>query len=399
MSETFQPGVSLSWDLIWQSSVFLGVGLAASLAIRNRPARAHRVLVLTMIAALCTPLLAQAIRHGGWGLLRQTAAMPAAVELSIPSQWDTVRSQFVHVSQRLPGPENTLTDRGRAVDAERIPQTAIGGTRALDEDRPAVAASSRWLVMTLSWRQIILAFWVLLSGLAITRFATSFARGLRLVRGSIAAENPGLCTAISRAMARLGLTARPELRTSQWVRCPSVWCWGRQVILLVPARVHEETKAIDWVAIFCHELAHWRRCDHFASLAGELLVCVLPWHPLAWWARTRLSQFAELACDDWVLACGSESTDYAASLLELVPQRGGALALAAVSSRNGLVGRVRHILDERRSSPRIGTGWACFTGAFVVLAACAIALAQARPVLSATKENGAQTVNTQAATD
>ena len=72
-----------------------------------------------------------------------------------------------------------------------------------------------------------------------------------------------------------------------------VWCWAKQPILLVPARVREEERTIDWVAIFCHELAHWRRLDHLASLAGELLVCVLPWNPLAWLARTRLAQFAE----------------------------------------------------------------------------------------------------------
>jgi hypothetical protein len=41
------------------------------------------VLVLAMLAALCTPLLAQAIRHSGWGLLRQPAAMAVAGEPAI----------------------------------------------------------------------------------------------------------------------------------------------------------------------------------------------------------------------------------------------------------------------------------------------------------------------------
>ncbi len=58
MLEMLNPGRSLAWDLFWQSSVFLAIGLAPSLAIRGRPARAHRVLVLAMLAALCTPLLA-----------------------------------------------------------------------------------------------------------------------------------------------------------------------------------------------------------------------------------------------------------------------------------------------------------------------------------------------------
>jgi len=385
MLEIFQPGISLSWDLIWQSSLFLVIGLAASLAIRGRPARAHRVLVLAMLAAVCTPLLAQAIRHGGWGLLRQSHAMAAGVEPAIPKERDTAPAELVRVSQRLPGPGNTLAARGqdRPIDAERISQESFGATRPVDEDRLAGAVGSGWLVLKPSWRQIMLGFWVLLSGLAISRFVVSFVEGFRLVRGSVAAENPGLSTAISRAVTRLGLASRPELRSSPWVRCPSVWCWGRQPILLVPARVSKEDDAIDWVAIFCHELAHWRRLDHLATLASELLVCVLPWNPLAWWAKARLSQIAELACDDWVLACGSEGTDYAASLLELVPQRGPALALTAVSSRGGLVDRVRHILDERRSSPRIGKGWAFMTGVSMTLAAFAISLAQTRPVSSA----------------
>ena len=42
---------------------------------------------------------------------------------------------------------------------------------------------------------------------------------------------------------------------------------------------------IDWDGVFCHELAHWSRRDHLSTLAGEILVCALPWNPLAWWSR------------------------------------------------------------------------------------------------------------------
>lgn len=384
MFEMLSPGRSLTWDLLWQSSVFLAIGLAVSLVLRGRPARSHRVLVLMMIAALCTPLLAQAIRHVGWGLLRQPDPVVSGVEPGISTGYEIAPAELVRVSQRLTGPGNTPDPlgRGRSLDAERNLQAAGVATPSLDEGRPAGAVDSGLLVMRPSWRRILLAFWVLLSGLAIVRFVASSVRGFRLVRGSVSAADPSLNLAISRALTRVGLAARPELRTSQEVRCPSVWCWGRQPLLLVPARVRDEDRGIDWVAIFCHELAHWRRLDHIASLAGELLVCVLPWNPLAWWARTRLAQLAELACDDWVLACGSEGTEYVASLLELVPRRGPALALAALSSRGGLVGRVRHILDERRSSPTVGKGWALLAFTFTLLVSSALALAQARSASS-----------------
>ncbi len=379
MFETFQPGISLTWDLFWQSSVFLAVGLAASLAIRGRPARAHRVLVLAILAALGTPLLAQAIRHGGWGLLRQPEAMTADVDPAISSERAANPPGLLRVSQQLPGSGDTHTpfDQDWSLHPDRSPLAATTASRPLSSHQPASALASGSLFKTPSWRQIMVACWVLLSGLAIVRLVASFVRGLGLVMGSHAPQDSDLSLAISRAVTRLGLAVRPELRTTPWVRCPSVWCWSRQPILLVPARASEAVSTIDWVAVFCHELAHWRRRDHFASLAGEILVCVLPWNPLAWWARARLAQLAELACDDWVLACGSEGTDYAASLLELVPQRGHALALAAVSSRCGLAGRMKHILGDRRSSPTIGTGWAVLALACTLLASSALALAQA----------------------
>jgi beta-lactamase regulating signal transducer with metallopeptidase domain len=103
-------------------------------------------------------------------------------------------------------------------------------------------------------------------------------------------------------------------------------------LALIPESALEPSRPLDWEGILCHELAHWRRRDHLAAFLAEILVCVLPWNPLAWWAKTRLSQLAELACDDWVLASGSEGTDYAASLLELVPQRGPSLALTCPAS-------------------------------------------------------------------
>ena len=48
MLAIFQPGTSLTWDLLWQSSLFLAIGLGTSALLRRHPARAHRVLILTL---------------------------------------------------------------------------------------------------------------------------------------------------------------------------------------------------------------------------------------------------------------------------------------------------------------------------------------------------------------
>ena len=161
------------------------------------------------------------------------------------------------------------------------------------------------------------------------------------------------------------------------LRCPVIWCWGRRPKLIVPEAAAGDV-AIDWVAVLSHELAHWVRRDHLAALAGEVFTCVLPWHPLAWWAKGRMGQVAELACDDWVLASGQAAADYAETLLGLVPQGRSPLAPAAVSTRGGLVGRVRRILADIRREPRVGRRWTALAVAATALVAAATALAQSR---------------------
>ncbi len=60
--------------LAWQSSALLALGLLAGVALARRPARAHRILLLAMIAAVVAPAAAHVVRVQGWGLWPSTAA-------------------------------------------------------------------------------------------------------------------------------------------------------------------------------------------------------------------------------------------------------------------------------------------------------------------------------------
>lgn len=378
MLEMFRPGTSLPWDFLWQSCLFLSLGLAASLMGRLRPARAHRVLVLAILGALLTPILSQGIRRVGWGVLNRPGPVAEVAETAIAPTAGTGAPSTGPVAPPLAGIYRVRPDRDQA-SPPRVAEA--GSVRPVTAEPPAGP---------IPWKGIALGLWAVMGVLGLARLAVAFARGFRLVRRSPVLDDAPLREAASIASGRLEVTAVPELRASARLRCPSVWCWGRRPVLLVPDSLREDRKSIDWAAIFCHELAHWRRRDHVTTLVSQLATCVLPWNPLAWWARVRLGQLAELACDDWVLAIGTLGTDYAESLLELVPQPGTSPALAAVSSRRGLVGRLRHILDEDRSSPRVGTRWALLAGIVGVVAAGAVALAQSAPGSASKRETAAE---------
>ena len=70
-------------------------------------------------------------------------------------------------------------------------------------------------------------------------------------------------------------------------------------------------------AVMLHELAHVARYDcltHTLAVAA----CAMYWfHPGVWWVARRLRVERELACDDRVIAAGTEPRDYAGHLLEI----------------------------------------------------------------------------------
>jgi beta-lactamase regulating signal transducer with metallopeptidase domain len=367
MLELLRPGVSLPWDLVWQSCLVLAAGLLLSFMLRRSPARAHRILALAVVAAMATPCLSQAIRWSGWGILTPVQVIADGTEASVPGDRDAVIPGQGQASRPVPETRESPLPPAQARGPFLVP--AFAGN--------APAATSKARGTGIDWRATALRLWLALSTVAATRLVLSFLQGFALVRKSRPLDDARLREAAAGAVARMGLVLAPEVRSSSRLHSPSVWCWGRKPILLVPERASMNQHGIDWVAVFCHELAHWRRCDHLFALGSQVLTCLLPWNPLAWWASVRMSQLAELACDDWVLASGLVGTEYAASLVELAPQRGPLPALAAVSSRRGLIGRVRHILEDHRSSPAVGKRWAGLAMGLTLLSASALALTQA----------------------
>jgi beta-lactamase regulating signal transducer with metallopeptidase domain len=370
-SSTFLIG-----DLLWQSGLVLIAGLAASLALSRRPARAHLVLLLAIMLTLFTPLFGQFVRSAGWGLW--TAGGRGASTLLAPPSQPALTSSAMQ-STGGPGALSVLeglsaqgrgSRRGAWRDEIRDDGMLLG---PLDRRNLLIFIPQRFL-------NTFLSVWFILSGLSVARLIVSWVIGRRIVGRARRTADESIDQAAQAACTRLALRVQTELLTSSRVTGPAIWCWGRRPRIVLPEYLETKVATIDWVAVFCHELAHWCRRDQWSSLLAEVLVCALPWHPLAWWARHRLEALSELACDGWVLATGLSATDYAESLLSLVPRRRRALVLPAVSTRRGLFRRIKHILDDRPISPFVGRRWACLSAGAMTLLGSTLALAQGREI-------------------
>jgi hypothetical protein len=162
-----------------------------------------------------------------------------------------------------------------------------------------------------------------------------------------------------------------------------IWCWGRVARVILPERDAGRIDPAKLSGMLGHELAHWRRRDHVWALVGELLVCALPWHPLAWPARRLLGHLSEVACDAWAISAGASRTEFASALLELLPSGKRVLALGAVSTRRGLRGRIERILDRPHADPRCGRRWTVSAVMALALVATTAALAHRRTTVAA----------------
>jgi len=225
----------------------------------------------------------------------------------------------------------------------------------------------------------MLCGWIAASLILAARLLATFILGARFVSMSTPLRCEKIEAAVRLAKAKLTIDKDVSLCCSGGVRSPVIWCWRPKPVLLVPSAAGRPDDRIDWAGVLCHELARWKRRDHISGLLAALVVCILPWHPLLWWAKIRLVSLSEQACDDWVIATGQPGIDYAESLLNLTPEGQMAFVPAVARSKKTLTGRVRRILQDKCASPHSGLRWSVAAAAIAACIAVGVAFAQTRP--------------------
>lgn len=326
MHSGIHPVAAIMLDALWQSSLCLAAGLAAAAALSRRPARAHAILLVAIVAAIAAPATTAIFRWLGWGLFEPAHIVARAA---------------------LPPPPGG--------------STASGAAGLVLPEVPAILG----------------ALWLVVSVIFVARLAGSMARGARLAGAARPVASPQLYAVARGAAERLGLSVPAELCASSSVRCPVIWCWGGAPRILLPGPEAPE-RSEGLFGVLCHELAHFKRADHVASLLAEFATCLLPWNPMIWFARRRLRQLSEQCCDAWALAAGASPVPYAETLLGLAWQPVRAWSLAAVSGHGGTGQRIVRILQESLGNPDPGARFRVAVAALSVGLVTMTALAQRR---------------------
>jgi len=343
--ELFLEDLSL-WGCVWQSTLFVVIGLVGSFLLRRRPARASQVLFLAIIAAVLLPAMSVLVRHFELGLFTEEPIVLTSIQIDIPTE----------------SPEILLAPEIQPAALEVPTDFVLAETGSGEVEVP--------------WRLIALYAWLIAMLILLGRLFVGFVSGIRLLRRAQSDRCEHIRRAADSARTRFGITKGLQIRRSTDVLSPMIWCWNRSPVLLVPGDLDNR---IDWVDVICHELAHWKRWDHVSGLIAELAVCILPWNPLLWWSKKRMVRFSEQACDDWVLAGGRAGADYAQSLLNLSPDLQMAFMPTVIGKEKPMKERIYRIVKEKCGMPHVGVRWALVVTMIAASATVGVALAQMRP--------------------
>ena len=362
-------GIALLHSL-WQGSL-VGVGLLVVLILLRGGRAQARYLV--SCAALALMLL---LPLGTFLLVRPPTPIaddPIADDEPPPSRLATSAAAALEAAAallpaQLPGIEPRTASRIDPDDdhsGNGKPDNANVATPA-ENNHPWLSANAEALL----WAMVV--GWACGVGLLSCRMLGGHLLAWRLTRRLVEPLDAVWQERVRRLADRLNVRAPLELWQSACVEAPVVIGCFRPVIL-VPVGLLTGLTTAQIEAIFAHELAHVRRYDFLVNAVQCLIETLLFYHPCAWWISARIRSEREHCCDEIAVAASGDALDYARALSRLEEQRPPARLALALTGGN-LLGRVRRIVGQRRTSDVVG-GW--FAGSLAIVLPLAVGAAWA----------------------
>lgn len=236
--------------------------------------------------------------------------------------WESPRHDLPEDDVHAPPPGEPVAPGPKPPFAVRLENEGL----ALPENtlRAAPAEILSWAA-AVDWSCLLGAFWLTGAALWFAVAAVRLVRFHRLLR--FAAPAPADLQAEAQELAaRLGV-ACPRVWLVPGQLSPMLWFWLTPRLLL-PAGLLKRLDAEQRQALLAHELAHWRRGDHWVRRLELLVLGLYWWCPLVWWARHELQQAEEECCDAWVVwLLPGAARSYALALVETADFLSGARAV------------------------------------------------------------------------
>ena len=276
---------SYVWSQSWQIALLVAVVAIVNSVLRHRSAHVRYLLWLLVVAKCVVPPV--------FGVAVPVLPRERPVTFSMPME------QPGGVAAGIAATEG----RGAAIAPELLGSSA--DARPVREIMPAI-----------SKREAVALLW--LAGLAAFLMAASIKAGRtmrRLVTERMELPAP-LQGEIHELLSSPGQVRVPRVWLVESMSQPFVWGLWRGDIYL-PASFAALGDTDHRQHILAHELSHILRLDAAVNLLQILAQAVFWFHPLVWWANTRIRQEREKCCDEMAIArLGAQPRSYSRAIVE-----------------------------------------------------------------------------------
>jgi len=365
-------------------SFILAIGQAFAFFCSKTPATAHAILVLALTGSLVFPLFHVTVGLADWGQLPDLALSPVRAHSNTDQD---VTGQIIPPKENNPFSENltpksannetgqfTLPHEPTAnlppPESTGILENLYTGVRKFLNSQGKSLNPGIFLFLTFF-------HWVLalLTAISFLLLARTFWANLRLVKTSKPVDE--VSAQFLKGLAeKIGLSQVPRLREHSSVRTPAVLGIDRVwATILIPKGVTPQSYSN---AIYFHELAHLKRYDSLCRLLANITTALMPWNPLVYTVRKNIYCYAEMACDDWAVVCGTHPEEFAQELGTLVnPDASPFPALLSVASGfKELSQRLIRLKTGATASPHLQKTWVII---WTIASSCLMAMAFLQP--------------------
>jgi beta-lactamase regulating signal transducer with metallopeptidase domain len=339
------------WIVI-KASVLLAIAAVVLASLRRRASADIRHLAWTVaiVGLLLLPMLSLALP--GWPVVLRTTTNTAVVPMAITGvqeQADAGRSAALF---------------GPTADPVLFVQSARGVSGStLIATVYAAGVLVMLMPLVMQWRNV-----------------------RRLAREASEVQDLEWTRLFDECAGQMGVHRPVRLLRSRRHSMPMAWGTCRPAVL-IPA-IGETWAENRRRAVILHELAHVARYDCLTQTLACVARAMYWFHPAAWWVARRLRIERELACDDRVIAAGTQGREYASHLLDIAyavgNQRAPALAVSMARPCQ-LERRMLAALDAARN--RSVAALRVRVAGAAIAAALLSSLAAARPTIAAAERD------------
>lgn len=287
--------------------------------VARRPALTHALWVLVLLKLVTPPLLQWPVIEIPVAQMESELVQPAGAAAMDTAPRDTALPTTPAAGPRLTSTAvmaaesvsaTSVADSAQSVDAPEARSPRSVGKFVLPSTGLMLTLSSWWEVLACVWCVGgVVAFGI--QGWYAVRFARCILKA--------STPDPDLQNQVAELARQMNLRTVPDVRIVAATVSPLLWSCGSRVTLLFPVALMKRLDSDSVATLLMHELAHYRRGDHWVRWLELVATSLFWWHPVVWWARYQIEDSEEECCDACVVAQVPQMPrTYAEALLDTI---------------------------------------------------------------------------------